>query len=288
MIKVEERFAEVDSIKIRYLTAGSGPAILLLHGVGDSALDWQWIMPRLADRFRLIAPDLPGYSIGAGNGIVHTPANYSRLLWMFVRELGLSPVTVVGNSLGGMVAIRMVLENPGQVPALVLVDSAGLGKIINPMMIIALTPAGDLAMAATATWTGGWLHSGFRSLILFANPWRAPQEWLQEQYRLSGISSFRTAVLDVLRHTTDFTGQSETVTDDLPKVDIPTLVLWGRHDRVVPTSHGQKAVEMLKAGRLEIFPDCGHVPHIENPARFSEVLGNFLEEQLYLQPETAH
>jgi|GEM_PF-2222532 len=65
----------------------AGPAILLLHGVGDSALDWQWIMPRLADRFRLIAPDLPGYSIGAGNGIVHTPANYSRLLWMFVTAL---------------------------------------------------------------------------------------------------------------------------------------------------------------------------------------------------------
>ena len=284
MINVSEKFVNVDGVRIRYLTAGAGPAVLLLHGVGDSALDWQWIMPRLADRYRLIAPDLPGYSIGAGDGIVHTPANYSRLLWLFVRELGLSSAAIVGNSLGGLVAIRLVLENPDRVPALVLVGSAGLGKAINPLMISALTPRGDLTMMAAATWIGGWMRSGFRSLILFANPWRAPREWLREQHFLAGIPSFRTAVLAAVRQTTDFAGQSEIVADKLPQIDTPTLVLWGSHDRMVPAFHGREAVKLLKDGRLKILPDCGHVPHIENPPRFAEILGDFLMSRMLPAP----
>lgn len=279
MMKVEEQFTQVDDVRIRYLAAGSGPALLLLHGVGDSALDWQWIMPRLADRFRLVAPDLPGYSSGAGDGIVHTPANYGRLMLLFMRELGLDSATIVGNSLGGLVGIRMAREDPGRVSALVLISSAGLGKVINPLMTGALTPTGDFVMAAAATWTGGWLRSGMRALVLFANPWRVPWEWLREQYRLAGIPSYRTAVLAVLRQTMDLAGQSEIVTDELPELNVPTLVLWGLHDRMVPICQGRRAVDLLKEGTLEILPDCGHVPHIENPARFAEILGNFLNNR---------
>lgn len=279
METVAERYSQIDGVRIRYLTAGNGPAVILLHGVGDSALDWRWIMPRLADRFRLIAPDLPGYSIGAGDGIEHTPAHYGRLLLLFMADLGIASATVAGNSLGGLVAIRMARQEPERVSALVLIDSAGLGKLINPLMIGALTPAGDLVMAAATTWTGGWLRAGLRSLVLFANPWRAPWEWHREQYRLAGISSYRTAVLAVMRRTTDLVGQSEIVTDQLPAIGVPTLVVWGSHDRMVPIGHGRMAVDLLPDGRLVIFPDCGHVPHIENPARFAEVLGNFLENR---------
>ena len=279
MIKVQEQFARVDGIKFRYLAAGAGPAVLLLHGVGDSALDWQWIMPRLADRYRLIAPDLPGYSIGAGDGIVHTPANYSRLLMLFVRKLGLSSVTVVGNSLGGLVAIRLVQENPGLARALVLVDSAGLGKVINPMAIAATLPTVDLAMAAASTWYGAQLCSGFRSLFLFANPYRAPLEWFEEQHRLARIPSFRTAVLSILRQAVDFSGQRVVMTDELQKMDLPTLVLWGQYDQMFPASQGEKASKLLKQGNFITFSDCGHLPQIENPPRFAEVLGDFLQSR---------
>lgn len=280
MLAMEEHVAQVDGVRIRYFAAGSGPPVLFLHGVADSALDWRWIMPRLADRYRLIAPDLPGYSIGAGDGILHTPANYGRLLAMFVHEQGLARLAVVGNSLGGLVAIRLVLDNPGLVPALALVGCAGLGKAINPLIIAAITPTGDIAMTAATTWGGARLRSWLRSFILFANPWRVPPEWFEEQHRLIRIPSYRTAVLAVLRQTLDLAGQREIVADELPNIAIPTLVLWGGHDRMVPSVHGRNAVELLPDGRLEIFPDCGHVPQIDNPARFAEVLGSFLEERL--------
>ncbi len=283
MTKVKEQFVHIDGVRIRYLTAGSGPPVLLLHGLGDSALDWQWVMPRLADRFRLIAPDLPGYSIGAGDGIVHTPANYSRLLGLFVRDLGLPSVTVVGNSMGGLVAIRLALENPGLVPALALVASAGLGKAINPLVIPTTLPSGDLAVAASATWYGARVRSGLRSLILFANPWRAPREWFEEQHRLIGIPSFRTAILAMSRNVLDFSGQREVVADELPEMNLPILILWGKFDRMVPVSQGLKVGRLLKQGKIFTFPDCGHVPHIENPPRFAEVLGDFLEPRLLPQ-----
>jgi len=277
-MSLEEHFVSIDGIRIRYLVEGSGPAVVLLHAAGESARDWQWMIPRLAGRFRLYAPDLPGYTDGSGNGVSYTTTAFAGIMTKLIRELDISCPTLIGNSLGGLVALRMAMSDSLQVPALVMVGSAGLGKEINPFLIGLTAPAaGDIAMASTSNPFGAWLRSGFRSLLLFANPSRVPPEWFQEQYRLAGNPSYRHATLASLRAQIDYNGQREVLVGELPKLDIPVLVLWGGEDQIIPVEHGRKAMKHLRYGKIEIFPDCGHIPQVENPDRFSTALGNFLE-----------
>src|SRR3712207_1479973 len=129
---VEEHDIEVDRLPVRYLTAGTGPPLVLLHGAGDNALDWWWVMPTLAATHRVYAPDLPGSPDSARPAADYSPAFFERFVAAFVDALGIGRATFVGNSLGGLVALRVALSEPARVTALVLVDSAGLGHAVNP------------------------------------------------------------------------------------------------------------------------------------------------------------
>ncbi len=120
----EERNVEVDELPTRYLEAGTGPPLVLLHGAGDNSLDWQWVMPALAATHRVFAPDLPGSPDSARPAADYSPAFFER----FVAALDIGRATFVGNSLGGLISLRLALSDSTRVRALVLVDSAGLGR----------------------------------------------------------------------------------------------------------------------------------------------------------------
>ena len=129
---VEKWNVEVEGLPIRYLVAGEGPPLVLLHGAGDNALDWRWVMPPLAATPRISAPDRPGSPASARPAAEYSPALFERFVASFVDALGIGRATFVGNSLGGLVALRLVLSEPDSAGALVLVDSAGLGLEVNP------------------------------------------------------------------------------------------------------------------------------------------------------------
>src|SRR5215216_736067 len=186
-VTVEKQDVEIDGMPIRYLAGGEGPSLVLLHGAGDNALDWQWVMPTLAATHRVYAPDLPGSPESARPAADYSPAFFERFVAAFVDALDIGQATFVGNSLGGLVALRLALSEPARVNALVLVDSAGLGLAVNPVFTSVNVPGlGEAAIPLWRTPVGAYQRAWERTALLFAYPPESvPREGLAEQCRLA-------------------------------------------------------------------------------------------------------
>jgi 4,5:9,10-diseco-3-hydroxy-5,9,17-trioxoandrosta-1(10),2-diene-4-oate hydrolase len=272
---LQERRIDVDGLPTRYLTAGNdGPPLVLLHGVGDNALDWRWVTPALARSHRVYAPDLPGAGGSAKpQDADYSPGYFERFVAAFLDALGIERAAVVGNSLGGLAALRLALSEPERVAALGLVASAGLGRRVNPALRSLSVPGyGRLATAWGKTRPGAAQRALGRAGLVFASSRRVPREWLGEQYRLARLPGFLKAQLATVRAQVGLRGQREVLVNRLPDLRMPTLVVWGARDRVVPRSHARGAAARLRRGHLEILPDCGHLPQVEQPERFASAL----------------
>jgi 4,5:9,10-diseco-3-hydroxy-5,9,17-trioxoandrosta-1(10),2-diene-4-oate hydrolase len=276
--EVEERNVEVDGLSARYLAAGTGPPLILLHGAGDNALDWRWVFPALARTHRVYAPDLPGSPNSARPVAEYSPAFFERFVVGFLDAVGVQRGTFIGNSLGGLVSLRLALSEPARVAALVLVDSAGLGRAVNPAFTSVNVPGlGETAIPFWRTPAGAYQRAWARATLLFARPARVPREWLVEQCRLALSPGYLEAHLNALRNQVEPGGQREVMVDRLPLLEIPTLIVWGGRDRVFPEAQARQALARLREGYLAVVPDCGHMPHVECPDRFAAELGDFLD-----------
>ena len=275
---IEERSVEMGGSSTRYLTAGEGPPLVLLHGVWTSATEWNRVIPALARGRSVYAPDLlePGRGDGEGYG----PASLAAFVAKFLDALQIERASVVGNSLGGLVALHLALSRPSRVHALCLADSGGLGRAVTPALASTTLPGlGEAAIYWAKTPVGAAQRALGRAALLFASPASAPPEWLAEQYRLGLAPDFMETALISLRGNVSPIGQREgqILLDELPRLEMPTLVVWGASDRVVPPRHAHAAAARLRYGSLEILPGCGHLPHVECPDRFTEVLTRFLD-----------
>jgi pimeloyl-ACP methyl ester carboxylesterase len=280
---VEAQNVETDGLPIRYLAAGEGPPLVLLHGAGDNSLDWRWVIPDLAATHRVYAPDLPGSPDSARPDAAYSPTFFERFAVGFLDALGIGRATFVGNSLGGLIALRLALSEPARVRALVLVDSAGLGSAVNPAFTSVNIPLlGEAAMPFWWTRVGAYQRAWGRTALLFTHsPRSVPREWLAEQCRLARSPGYLEAHLTVLRTLVSPLGQREVLVDRLPTLKIPTLLVWGERDRVFPCSQAKRAVARLQEGSLALIPDCGHMPHVECPDRFLGALDGFLLKQVH-------
>jgi 4,5:9,10-diseco-3-hydroxy-5,9,17-trioxoandrosta-1(10),2-diene-4-oate hydrolase len=250
---------------------------VLLHGAGDNSLDWRWVIPALARTHRVYAPDLPGTPDSSKPVVDYSPAFFEGSLAAFLDALGIEHATLVGNSLGGLIALRLALSDPARVGALVLVSGAGLGRAVNPAFASVNVPG--LAEAAIPLWRtspGAYQRAWGRAMLLFARPWRVPRGWLTEQCRLARSPGYLEAHLTALRALVRPWGQREVLVDRLPLLEMPTLVVWGARDRVFSKSQGRDATARLQRGSLELIPDCGHLPHVEGPVPFVAALERFL------------
>ena len=199
-VAVEQHNIEVAGLPTRYLTAGTGPPLVLLHGAGDNALDWRWVLPALARTHHVYAPDLPGSPESARPAADYSPAFFERFVAGFLDALGIERAVMVGNSLGGLVALRLALSEPARIGTLVLVDAAGLGRTVNPVFTSVNVPG--LAEAATPLWrtpAGAYQRAWGRAVLLFARPGNIPREWLAEQCRLARAPGYLEAHVTALR-----------------------------------------------------------------------------------------
>ncbi len=278
-----ERYIDVGGATARYLTAGTmGPPLVLLHGVGNNALDWQWVMPALARTHQVYALDLPG-SGGSDkpDTVNYSPAFFTHFLSAFLDALGVDRAVVLGNSLGGLVGLRLALSEPERVAALGLVASAGLGREVTyTLRSLALPGFSRLAAAWGKRPPGAAQRALGRTTLLFARPQSVPREWLKEQYRLARLPGFVEAQLATIHAQVGLKGQREVLTNRLAQLEVPTTVVWGTRDRVLPYSQAKEAASQLREGSLELIPDCGHVPHVEQPERFVSGLSRFLKEEI--------
>jgi pimeloyl-ACP methyl ester carboxylesterase len=252
---------------------------VLLHGVGTSSGEWSWVLPDLARNHLVYAIDLPGYD-GSYEPPDYSPTFTASFVNSFLEALGAQRAVVVGNSFGGLVALHLALSEPARVSALVLSDSAGLGQAVNPTLVALSSPGGgELARALAKTPPGAAQRVSRRALLMFARPWQIPLKWIKDQYKLAQLPNFTDATLASLRTTVGAMGQREVLVDRLPQLQMPTLIVWGVEDRVLPYWQAEEAIPRLQNGSLELIPNCGHLPHVEQPERFASILGDVLGER---------
>ncbi len=275
---VHERTIQVDGVVTRYLAAGTGPSLVLVHGAGDNARDWAHVLPLLGRSHRVFAPDLPGYSPAGAPATDYSPSRLARFVLSFMDAVGLDSAAVAGNSLGGLAALQLALSEPERVSALCLVDSAGLGRAVNPALVVQRLPGiGELAIAVGRRRPGAVLRAVAWAMLLFGRPWRTPGSWLVEQYRAARQPGFLEATVASLRAVLGPLGQRQVLVRQLGRLPMPTLIIWGTADWVIPLTHGRRAARRLPAGRLVQLSRCGHAPQVECPAGVAEALSRFLE-----------
>lgn len=275
---VKERRINVGGLSTRYLKAGNeGLPLVLLHGDADSALDWSWVLPELAATHRVYAPDFPGFGDSAKPNVIYSVDFLVQFVVDFLTALDIEQAVLVGNSLGGLVALRFALSRPEQVAALVLVDSSGLGYSVTPLLSQFTLPwYGEAMIAWCNTPLGAKQRPWLRAALFFTDLKRVPAVWISEQERMSLIPGYLVATLSSLRAQLNAIGQHEVLLDSLPQLNMPTLVVWGTDDKIFPKEQAGAAVSRLKQGHLALIPDCGHLPHVERPELFTAALSEFL------------
>jgi len=220
---------DVGGLATRYLVAGEGPPVVLVHGAGESNLDWSWVMPALSRTRRVYAPNLPAVDGTAEPPTAdYSPAFYARFLAAFLDALGIERAGVVGASLHGHSVLRLALQEPARVSALGLAGSTGLGWEVNPLTLPTVFPGyGDLAVGWAKTPVGAAQRAWGRVALLFAEPRRVPPGWIAEQIRLAQLPRFLEVQLATTRAQFCPSGQRAVVLGELPRLRMPTLVVWG-------------------------------------------------------------
>ncbi len=274
---IEERRVVVDGVTSQVLTAGEGRPVVLLHGDGDNAAVWQWVIPALAREHHVFALSLPGHADTDRARIDYTREYMRDFVSATLDALGLERPVLVGNSLGGQLSLWLSLAEPERFPAVVLLDSSGLGWQVNPSLAIETLPfVGEYAAAVARSPFGGVGRQMSRVSELFWRYDRAPAGWLAEQARLAKLPGFLDAAIAARRAVLGPWGQRQVLLDQLHRLTMPVLVVWGANDLVVPVAHAHAAASQLPDGELAVIQDCGHMPHVERPDEFLRVVVPFL------------
>jgi pimeloyl-ACP methyl ester carboxylesterase len=188
---IEDHKMDMGGLRARYRVAGSGPCLVLLHGLGESIVDWDWVLSALAQTHRVYAPDLPGFGETAKPPVDYSPAFFQQFLSGFLDTLDIRHTTIVAHSLAGLPAVRFALSSPRRVKALILVGSAGLGREVNPgLCSLTLPGCGELSTIWGRTPMGSLQRACIRASLLFRRPERVPRAWLVDQYRLARLPGF--------------------------------------------------------------------------------------------------
>jgi pimeloyl-ACP methyl ester carboxylesterase len=265
--------------EVGYRFEGDGPLIVLVHGLAGSRATWDRVFPALTERFAVLALDLPGHGSSAkpddGDYSLGSFASVVRDLMMM---LGVDRGTIVGQSLGGGVAMQFAYQFPSRCERLVLVGSGGLGREVSPVLRLLAVPGGEflypVIFASVLRDAGRSVLGGLRKIGLRPSVY-ADQIW--QSYESLAEPEARTAFARTLRSVVDATGQRVSAQDRLPLAkDIPTLIVWGADDAIIPSSHAADAAATLPNSRVEIFERVGHFPHCEDPDRFVRVLTDFI------------
>ncbi|MGZ8215902.1 alpha/beta fold hydrolase [Methylomagnum sp.] len=273
----------------QYLTAGNddgGTPLLLLHGLADSAYSWRWVIPALAATHRVYAPSLPGFGRSAKPKCNYSPEFFTAFVASFMQAVGLERAAVVGNSLGGLIAMRLALAEPERVSALALLDSAGLGRQISwALRLMTLPGLGPLLVHWHRTPPGARLWAASLVALLAEHPKQLPAEWREELYEMARSPGYLEATIATARSGVSLKGQrdGEIILDRLKALTVPVLVLWGACDRIVPVGQTQALSQRLADSRTVVLADCGHVPQIEQPGRVGRLLAEFFGDGLAAQ-----
>ncbi len=264
---------------VTYAQAGAGPVLLLVHGMGGGYENWREVIGPLARRYTVVAPDLPGHGASAPGSGDYSVGALAVGMRDLLLALGHERATLVGHSLGGGIAMQLAYQFPALAERLVLVSSGGLGPEVSLVLRAAALPGSELWIT-TSAWTASWLGPAV-GRGLAAVRFRPSPATIDVARGYASLSDpgRRAAFLATLRSVINVGGQRIDAGDRLYlTAGMPTLIVWGERDSIIPVSHGERAHAEIIGSRLEIFDGVGHIPHLEAPARFVAVLERFLEQ----------
>jgi pimeloyl-ACP methyl ester carboxylesterase len=273
----EVKFVELHGDRVAYRDQGSGEALLLIHGMAGSSETWRAVMPRLAKKYRVVAPDLLGHGESAKPRGDYSLGAFAVWLRDFLDELGITQATIVGQSLGGGVAMQFVYQHPDYCRRLVLIASGGLGPDVGLILRLLSAPGAELVLPVAAprpvlragNKVRGWLSSaGIHSP-------RGTEMWTA--YSSLSDRQTRQAFLRTLRSVVDYRGQAVSALNRLQMVaDLPIMAIWGDRDAIIPVDHAYAAHDVRKETRLEVLPGIGHFPQVEAPMDVVDLIEDFM------------
>ncbi|OMC34875.1 hypothetical protein A5740_08760 [Mycobacterium sp. GA-1841] len=278
-----------------FRVAGSGPAILLIHGIGDNSTTWHSVQSTLAQRFTVIAPDLLGHGSSDKPRADYSVAAYANGMRDLLSVLDIDRVTVVGHSLGGGVAMQFAYQFPQLVDRLILVGAGGVTKDVNAALRVASLPMGTEALALLrlplVLPTLQLVGRAAGSLLGSTGLGRDIPDMLRILADLPEPTA-SSAFARTLRAVVDWRGQVVTMLDRCYLTEsVPVQLIWGECDSVIPVSHAEMAHAAMPGSRLEIFAGSGHFPFHDDPDRFVEVVERFIdstEPSVYDQDRLRH
>jgi pimeloyl-ACP methyl ester carboxylesterase len=261
-----------------FVRTGSGPVLLLLHGLGCDHTTWAPVIESLAKRYTIIAPDLLGHGLSDKPRADYSVAGYANGMRDLLTVLGIDKVTVVGHSFGGGVAMQFAYQFPERTERLVLVGSGGLGPEVSPAIRAITTPGFHQAMGLLTL--PGPRQVGAAALR------RAARSGLSATRDLGEVAAIfeswqdprtRAAIRHVVRAVVDWKGQVITMSDRAYLTEaMPMCVVWGRNDMVIPVRHAAHAAALAPDARVEVIPNAGHFPHKDHPQRFAKIVHDFV------------
>lgn len=260
-----DRHVVVGGNRIRYVDSGSGSAVLLLHGLGGYASKWHGVIDILSRSYRVIAPDMIGYGLSDKPVADYTPDFFVEFVDMFIRATDIARPHIVGASLGGQVAAMFAAEHRRSVSKLVLVSPAGVMRRSTPALdayiMAAMYPRPRSVAHALMLMEGSGRQPDQRLVSSFIDNMRRPNA---KMAFMSSLLCFKN---------------SANVTAYLKKINVPTMLVWGHDDPIIPISYASKFAGSIPNCRFERLEDCGHTPYVQIPERFAGLVMDFLADR---------
>ena len=258
----ELRDTRVFGQKICYYELGAGPPLILIHGVGGDADEWAFCMKELSSSNRVIALDLMGFGRSGKPLICYTVDGFVEVLEGLMDRLAIKRTSLVGASLGGWVAAAFALKFPERMDRLVLVDAAGLRSDAPEMPV-------DLRVSTRA-------HMRDVLKVMFYDQDFVTEDLVDLVYEGHLRRQDGYTIDSTLRN---FKNDREWLDARIAELTVPTLILWGEHDALIPMSISDTFHRLIRGSRCEIIPKCGHLPALEKPAEFLRHVEDFLRTE---------
>jgi pimeloyl-ACP methyl ester carboxylesterase len=268
--------------RLSYREAGAdGPSVMLVHGITNSSATWAPVTERLAARgLHVLAPDLPGHGNSQRQRGDHSLGAHATMLRDFLAVVDVEPVTIVGHSLGGGVVMQFSYQFPELVQRMVLVSSGGLGREVSLAIRAGTLPFAEqvIGLGASRPVTRAAALVGGALNRVGVKPGGDFEEIMNGLSSLSNRER-RQAFVRTARSVITPRGQRVAATDKLYlAADLPTLMVAGERDAVIPAAHTRAAAELTPGSRVVIFEDSGHFPHLDEPERFADLVAGFVHD----------
>jgi len=260
---LNEKFINIDENKIRYLESdNSGNTLVLIHGLGASAERWEYTIPHFKKNYRIIVPDLIGFGYSDKPLVDYTTDFFSEFLKKFLEKLEIKNPMLIGSSLGGQIIAEYTLNNNDAVKKLILISPSGVMKHSTPALdayvMAALYPNQEAAKSAFEMMSGSSKNIDPKIVESFVKRMQLPNAKMAFMSTLLGLKN------------------SQILTEKLSSITVPTMVVWGELDPVIPVKYADSIVSTIKDCRFYRMDGCGHTPYVDDPETFVKIVMEFL------------